>query len=69
VFEDVVREADDASVVFFVNVNEIEKTIADAMGEDGDDEFLENIKPISGFGISGWLDDDVSHSVMRLTTD
>ena len=69
VFQDVVREADDASVVFFVNVNEIEKTIADAMGEDGDDEFLENIKPISGFGISGWLDDDVSHSVMRLTTD
>ena len=68
VFEDVVREIDDASVVLFVNVDEIEGAIADAIG-DSDDEFLDNVKPISGFGISGWVDDDVSHSVVRLTTD
>ena len=68
VFKDVVREVDDASVVFFVNVNEIEDAIAEAIG-DGDDEFLDNLKPISGFGISGWVDDDVAHSVARLTTD
>ncbi len=68
VFEDVVREVDDASVVLFVNVNELEGAIADAIG-DSDDEFLDNVKPISGFGISGWVDDDVSHSVVRLTTD
>ena len=68
VFKDVVREADDAAMVFFVNVNELEDAIASAIG-DGDDEFLDNLKPISGFGISGWVDDDVSHSVARLTTD
>jgi hypothetical protein len=68
VFKDVVREVDDASVVFFVNVDEIEKAIADALDE-GDEEFLDNLEPISGFGISGWVDDDVSHSVTRLTTD
>lgn len=68
VFQDVVREVDDASAVFFVNVDEIEKAIADALG-DGDGEFLDNLEPISGFGISGWVDDGVSHSVARLTTD
>ena len=68
VFKDVVREVDDASVVFFVNVNEIEKVIADAIG-DSDEDFLENLKPLSGFGISSWVDDDVAHSVARLTTD
>ena len=62
------REVDDASAVFFVNVDGIEKAIADEHG-DGDGEFLDNLEPISGFGISGWVDDGVSHSVARLTTD
>lgn len=69
VFEDVVREADDASMVMFVNVNEIEGAIAEALGDTDDDEFLDNLEPISGFGVSGWTDDDVAHSVLRLTTD
>jgi hypothetical protein len=69
VFEDVVREVDDASMVFFVNVNEIEKAIAEALGDTDDDEFLDNLEPISGFGVSGWVDDGVGHSVARLTTD
>ena len=38
------------------------------MGDD-DDEFLDNLEPISGFGVSGWVDDDVAHAVVRLTTD
>ena len=68
VFKDVVREADDASVVLFVNVNELEDLIEEGMG-DSDDELFDNVKPISGFGISGYVDDGVAHSVMRLTTD
>ena len=68
VFKDVVREADDASVVLFVNVNELEDLIKEGMGES-DEELFDNVKPISGFGISGYVDDGVAHSVMRLTTD
>lgn len=68
VFKDVVREVDDASVVLFVNINELEDLIEESMGEfDGD--FVDNVKPISGFGISGYVDDGVAHSVARLTTD
>ena len=69
VFKDVVQEVDNASVVFFVNVNEIEKAIAEALGDGDDAEFLDNLKPISGFGVSGWVDDGIAHSVARLTTD
>ena len=68
VFKDVVREVDDASVVLFVNINELEDLIEESMGEF-DQELVDNVKPVSGFGISGYVDDDVAHSVVRLTTD
>jgi hypothetical protein len=68
VYQDVVREADDASTVLFVNVNEIEKVIAELSG-DSDDEFLDNLEPVSGIGVTGWVDDDVAHAVFRLATD
>jgi hypothetical protein len=68
VFKDVVREADQAHMVLFVNVDEFEDAIKDATGQN-DDEFVENLEPISGFGITGWIDDDVTHAVVRLTTN
>ena len=66
-FKDVVRESDRASSILFVNVNEFEDAIKEAAGDD--DEILDNIEPISGFGITSWIDDDVAHAVVRLTTD
>ena len=68
VFKDVVREADQAQTIFFVDVDEFEDAIADAAG-DGEQEFVDNLKPISGFGVSAWVEDDVSHSVVRLATN
>ena len=54
--------------MLFVNINELEDLIEEGMGEF-DEEFVDNLKPVSGFGISGYVDDDVAHTVMRLTTD
>ena len=68
VFQDVVREADKAQTVLFVNVDEFEDAIADAAG-DSDQEFIDNLKPVSGFGVTGWVDGDTAHAVVRLTTD
>jgi len=67
VFKDVVRESDRASSILFVNVNEFEDAIKEAAGDE--DEILDNIEPISGFGITSWIDDDTAHAVVRLTTD
>ena len=68
VFQDVVREADKAQTVLFVNVDEFEDAVADAAG-DSDQEFIDNLKPVSGFGVTGWVDGDTAHAVLRLTTD
>jgi hypothetical protein len=69
VFRDVVREADQAQTVLFVNVNEFEDAIEMSMADDDDDDFFANLEPISGFGVTAWVDDGVAHSVARLTTD
>jgi hypothetical protein len=68
VFKDVIREADKAQTVLFVDVDELEKAIESWEGGD-DQEFIDNLKVVSGFGATAWIDGDVSHSVVRLTTD
>ena len=68
VFKDVVREADQAQTVLFVNVDEFEDVIAEAAG-DSDQELVDNLKPVSGFGVSAWVDGDVTHAVVRLATN
>lgn len=68
VFKDVVREADKAQMVLFVNVDEFEDAIASAAG-DGDQELVDNLKPVSGFGITQWQEDGVTHAVIRLATN
>ncbi len=36
----------------------------------GDDPTIaENVEPLSAFGISGWVEDGVSHGLLKLTTD
>jgi len=67
VFKDAVRESDKAQTVLFIDVDEFQDAIENAAGES-DQEFVDNLKPVSGFGITAWVDDDVSHAVMRLTT-
>jgi Protein of unknown function (DUF3352) len=67
VFEDVVREADEASAVLFVNIDELQALIEELGGDD--EELIENVEPLSGFGISAWIDGDTAHSVVRITTN
>lgn len=68
VFKDVVREADQAQTVLFVDVDEFQAAIEDAAG-GSDEELVDNLRPVSGFGVTGWVDDDAAHAVARLTTD
>jgi hypothetical protein len=63
-----VREADKAQTIVFVNLDQLQDTIEKAAG-DSDQEVVDNLEPIAGFGIAGWLDGDVAHAVARLTTD
>jgi len=66
VYQDVVRESENASSVLFVNFDAGDWLVEVAQD---DDELRENLEPLSALGISVWTDDDVSHSVLRITTE
>jgi hypothetical protein len=67
VFRNVVREADQAAAVLFVNFDAGEGWLAESAGDDP--EAKENLEPLEGLGLSGWQDGDTSHGVLRITTD
>jgi hypothetical protein len=71
-FTRVVPDAGKANGVLFVSFdagNGWAERLADLVS-DGDPKVKENVKPLDALGISSWQDDDqVQHSLLRLTTD
>ncbi len=67
VFKDVVREADKASALFYVNFDTGDDWLSKLAG--GDRQVADNLKPLEGLGMSTWVDGGASHLVLRLTTD
>ena len=68
IYRDVIRESDKASAVFFVNFNAGDEWLVRLVG-DSDPTIAENVKPLAGFGMAAWKDDEWTHGVVRLTTD
>lgn len=68
VFQNVIREADRASAVLFVNFDAGEGWLDDLVDE-GDPESAKDVAVLQGFGISAWSTDGAAHAVLRLTTD
>lgn len=66
-FRDVVREADQAGAILFVNFDAGDAWL-DALAE-GDQEARDNLEPLKALGISTWQDGDTGHGLIRLTTD
>ncbi|QCW50434.1 DUF3352 domain-containing protein [Nocardioides dongxiaopingii] len=65
-YRDVIPESDDAAAVLFVNFDA--GSWLDRLAE-GDDEVAANVEPLSAAGLSAWVDDDVAHSLLRITVD
>ncbi|GAA2153224.1 hypothetical protein GCM10009844_37430 [Nocardioides koreensis] len=66
VFQDVVREADKSSALVYVNFDAGDWLTN--LAQD-DQEAVDNLEPLEGFGISLWQEDDAAHAVVRLTTN
>ncbi|WP_322919484.1 DUF3352 domain-containing protein [Nocardioides renjunii] len=62
-----VVEDGDAQTVLYVNFDADDNWLV-RLTEDMP-EVSENLEPLSAFGVSGWVDGDVVHGRMRLTTD
>ncbi|MGH3362106.1 MAG: DUF3352 domain-containing protein, partial [Nocardioides sp.] len=58
-FQNVVREAEKAGAIVFVNFDAGGDWVSNLA--DGDEEAAENLKPLEGFGISVWEDGDTAH--------
>jgi Protein of unknown function (DUF3352) len=67
VFQNVVREADGAAAILFVNFDATGGWLSEVNGDDP--EAAENLAPLQGLGLSTWLDGDTSRLVLRITTD
>ncbi|MFN8195010.1 MAG: DUF3352 domain-containing protein [Nocardioidaceae bacterium] len=65
-YRDVIRGGDKASVLFYVNFDANDWLTE--LAQD-DQEAQDNLEPLSGLGMSAWVDGDASHMVLRVTTD
>jgi hypothetical protein len=62
-----VVEGDDAQSVFFINFDADDDWLVRVTGDMP--EVSDNVAPLSAFGASGWVDGDVIHGMLKLTTD
>ena len=62
-----VVESDEAQSVLFVNFNADDDWLVRLTGDSP--EVSKNLEPLSAFGVSGWVDDDVVHGLLKVTTD
>jgi hypothetical protein len=66
-FRSVVPDADHASVVLFVDIDDLEKAISQAAGDD--QQVVANVAPLQAFGFSAWMDGDVAKTSLQISTD
>ena len=62
-----VVESDVAQSLLFVNFNADDDWLVRLSGDSP--EVSKNLEPLSAFGVSGWVDDDVVHGLLKVTTD
>ena len=69
-FKEVVSHADQASAILYLDFDADDNWLVEALeGAGAPDEVVDNVEPLAAFGMSSWLDGDVSHVVLRVTTD
>lgn len=66
VFEKVVEDPDRAASILFVNFDAGDGWLERLAG---DNEIGDNLAPLEAAGLSAWMDDDVAHAVLRITTE
>ena len=66
-FQDVIREAEQAGVIFYLDFDASDDWLVELAGDDPD--AAKNLAPLSAVGMSAWQEDGVSHGVLRVTTD
>lgn len=66
-YRSVIEESDKAGALVFLNFNAAGDWLTSMTGDDP--TVTDNVEPLAAFGISGWVEDGVSHGLVKLTTD
>lgn len=69
-FKAVVPDAEDASSILYVNFDASDDWLTTLLRDLGaPDDLVSNVEPLSALGISSWTEDDVTHGLLKITTD
>lgn len=66
-FRDLVPDADAAAAVLYLNLDQLDEAMDQLAG--GEQQVIDNLRPLTGLGASLWLDDGVSRARLKLLTD
>jgi hypothetical protein len=66
-FRTVVPDAAHASLVLYVDLDNLDKVVSQVSA--GDQEVAGNLKPLQAFGFSMWTDGDVARTSLKISTD
>lgn len=71
-YQRVVPDSDEAGSVVFVDLDQVSSIAGDSLlpllGDDAP-AVEDNLDPLRALGLSSWVDDDVAHLVLRVSTD
>jgi hypothetical protein len=69
-YKNVVPDSDKASSVFYLNVDAGDDWLVNVLKDlDAPDDVINNVEPFTALGISGWVDGDTTHGLVKLTTN
>jgi hypothetical protein len=66
-FRGVIPDAAHASMVLYVNIDDLEHAITQASADDND--IIDNITPLQAIGFSSWMDGEVAHTSLKIGTN
>ena len=66
-FRAVVPDAGHASLVFYVDLDNLDKVVSQLSA--GDQQVADNLKPLRALGFSMWTDGDAARTSLKISTD
>jgi hypothetical protein len=66
-FRGVVPDAGRASSLLYLNIDELQSSISQAAG--GDQQVIDNVRPLRAFGLSTWNDGNVMRTSFQISTN
>jgi len=66
-FRSVIPDAAHASMVLYVNIDDLEHAITQASADDKD--IIDNITPLQAIGLSSWMDGEVARTSLMISTN